>query len=111
MARELADEAGIDLTDVEDYDPFPLGGVEVKALPKIVDCVIEDGTGAAITLKDIRVLFTSPWKPRGFGAVLGTIAMSQIQVTVSAGQEWLEIREAPIGHKQQTSGLPGCARS
>lgn len=26
MARELADEAGIDLTDVKDHDPFPPRG-------------------------------------------------------------------------------------
>jgi hypothetical protein len=94
MARELADEAGIDLTDIEDHDPFPLGGDEVTGLPKIVDFVIEDGNGAAITLKGIRVLFTSPWKPPGFGAVLGTIAMRQIHVAVSAAEEWIEIREA-----------------
>lgn len=94
MARELADEAGVDLTDVEIRDPFPLGGAEVTGLPETVDCVIEDGTGAAITLKDIRVIFTSPWAHPGFGAVLGTIAMQQIQVTVSAGQGWIEIREA-----------------
>lgn len=91
MALELANEAGIDLTDIEDHDPFPLGGAEVTGLPKVVDCVIEDGTGAAITLKNIRVIFTSPWHHPGFGAVLGTIAMQQIKVTVSAGQGWIEI--------------------
>lgn len=91
--RELADEAGLDLTDVEDHDPFPLGGAEVKGLPKIVDCVIEDGTGAAITLKDIKVVFTSPWT-HSFGAILGTIAMRQIHVIVSAAEEWIEISEA-----------------
>ena len=93
MARELADEAGIDLTDVEDHDPFPLGGAEVKGLPRIVDCVIEDGTGAAITLQGIRVVFVSPWV-HSFGAILGTIAMRQIHVVVSAAEEWIEISEA-----------------
>jgi len=101
MARELADEAGIDLTDVEDRDPFPLGGTEVTGLPKVVDCVIEDGTGAAITLKDIRVVFTSPWDHPGFGAVLGTIAMRQIHVTISAGQGWIEIREPEAGTRSE----------
>ena len=48
----------------------------VIGLPKIVDCVIEDGTGAAITLKDSRVLFTSPWDHPGFGAILGTISVT-----------------------------------
>lgn len=94
MARELADEAGIDLTDIEDHDPFPLGGAEVKGLPKIVDCVIEDGTGAAITLKDIKVIFVSPWKPSGFGAILGTVAMRQIHVIISAVEEWIQISGA-----------------
>lgn len=98
MARELAEEAGINLTDVEDRDPFPLGGAEVTGLPKVVDCLIEDGTGAAITLKDIRVVFTSPWLHPGFGAVLGTIAMQQIQVTVSAGQRWIEIWQEEMAH-------------
>ena len=93
MAHELADEAGIDLTDVDDHDPFSLGGIEVKGLPKIVDCVIEDSAGSAITLKDVRVIFTSPWA-HSFGAILGTIAMRQIHVAVSAGQEWIEIRHA-----------------
>lgn len=94
MARELADEAGIDLTDVEDRDPFCFGGAEVSGLPKVVDCVIEDGSGAAITLKDITVIFTAPWTHPGFGAVLGTVAMRQVQVAVSAGQGWVEIHEA-----------------
>jgi hypothetical protein len=93
MARELADEAGIDLTDVEDHDPFSLGGAEVKGLPKIVDCVIEDGSGDVITLKDIRVVFTSPWA-HSFGAILGTIAMRQMHVVVSAAGEWVEISKA-----------------
>jgi hypothetical protein len=94
MARELAIEAGIDLTDVEDGDPFCFGGAEVTGLPKVIDCVIEDRTGAAITLRDITVIFTSPWNHSGFGAVLGTVAMQQIQVVVSAGQGWIEIYEA-----------------
>jgi hypothetical protein len=93
MARDLADEAGIDLTDIEDHDPFPLGGTEVEGLPKIVYCVIEDGSGDAITLKDIRVVFTSPWA-HSFGAILGTIAMRQIHVAVSAAGEWIEISKA-----------------
>jgi len=92
MARELADEAGIDLTDVQDHDPFSLGGAEVEGLPKIVDCVIEDGNGAAITLEGIRVVFVSPWV-HSFGAILGTIAMRQIHVVVSAAEEWIEISE------------------
>jgi hypothetical protein len=94
MARSLADEAGIDLTDVEVRDPFPLGGAEVTGLAAVVNCVIEDGAGAAITLKNIRVVFTDPWDHPGFGAILGTVAMQQIQVVVSAGQGWIEIREA-----------------
>jgi hypothetical protein len=56
--------------------------------------VIEDGTGAAISLKDVRVTFLSSWPYPGFGAILGTIAMKQLQVTVSAGQGWIEILEA-----------------
>jgi hypothetical protein len=94
MARELADEAGIDLTGAEEHDPFVFGGGEVTALTKDVDLVIEDGTGAVITLQDIRVVFARPWDHPGFGAVLGTNAMRQLLVTVSAGQQWTEIREA-----------------
>jgi hypothetical protein len=93
MARELADEAGIDLTDVEDHDPFLLGGAEVKGLPKIVDCVIEDGSGNAITLKDTRVVSISPWA-HSFGAILGTMPMRQIHVAVSPAGEWIEISKA-----------------
>lgn len=93
MARDIADEAGIDLTDVEDHDPFPLVGAEVKGLPKIVNCVIEDGTGSAVILKDIRVISTSP-STHSFGAILGTIAIRQIHIAVSAAQEWIEISEA-----------------
>lgn len=55
-ARQLADEAGIDLTEVEGRDPFPLRGSEVTVLPKVVDCVIEDRTGEAITLEGITVV-------------------------------------------------------
>lgn len=55
--------------------------------------MIEDGTGAAITLKDIKVVFTSPWT-HSFGAILGTIAVRQIHVIVSAAEEWIEISEA-----------------
>jgi hypothetical protein len=91
MARELAEEVGIDLTDAEILDPFCFGGAEVTGLRKAVDCVIEDGTGAAIPLRGIPVIFTRPWAPRGFGAVLGTIGMQHIQVTISAGQEWIEV--------------------
>jgi hypothetical protein len=40
---------------------------EVTGLSKIVDCVIEDGAGTAIALKDIRVIFTSPRAHLGFG--------------------------------------------
>jgi hypothetical protein len=94
MARQFADETGVDLTDVEARDPFCLGGVEVTGLPKVVDCVIEDDSGAAITLKDIRVIFTSPWNLPDFGAILGTVAMRQIHVTVSARQGWIEIRKS-----------------
>jgi hypothetical protein len=56
--------------------------------------VIEDGTGAAITLKDIKVIFTGPWTHSGFGAILGTVAMQQIHVVVSAAEGWIEISEA-----------------
>lgn len=33
-------------------------------------------------------------EPHSFGAILGTVAMRQIYVTVSAGQEWVEIRQS-----------------
>lgn len=97
MARELANEAGVDLTGADAGDPFHLGRTEVTGLAKTVDCVIEDGSGAAIPLKDVRVTFLSPWPYPGFGAVLRTIAMKQILVAVSAGQGWIEIVEAGTG--------------
>jgi hypothetical protein len=104
MRREFADEAGVDLTDAEAVGPFRLGTTVVTGLAKTVGCVIEDGTGAAISLKDVRVTFLSSWPYPGFGAILGTIAMKQFLVTVSAGQGWIEILEAGTG-----SG-PGNAR-
>lgn len=104
MAKDLADEAGIDLSDVEDHDPFVLGGVEVRGLPKIVDCVIEDGSGAAITMKSIRVIFTSPWVHHGFGAILGTVAMRQIHVAISCAEEWIEISEVQPGAGRRSAG-------
>lgn len=82
------------MTDAEAAGPFHLGNTEVTGLAKTVSCVIEDGTGAAISLKDVRVTFLSSWPYPGFGAILGTIAMKQLQVTVSAGQGWIEILEA-----------------
>lgn len=100
----LAVEAGVDLTDAEAVGPFHLGSTEVTGLAKTVGCVIEDGTGAAISLEDVRVTFLSSWPYPGFGAILGTIAMKQLLVTVSAGQGWIEILEAGSG------GGPGNAR-
>lgn len=104
MRGEFADEAGVDLTDAEAVGPFHLGNTEVTGLAKTVGCVIEDGTGAAISLKDVRVTFLSCWPYPGFGAILGTIAMKKLVVTVSAGQGWIEILEAGSG------GGPGNAR-
>lgn len=104
MRREFADEAGLDLADAKAVGPFHLGNTEVTGLAKTVGCVIEDGTGAAISLEDVRVTFLSSWPYPGFGAILGTIAMKQLLVTVSAGQGWIEILEAGTG-----SG-PGNAR-
>ena len=56
--------------------------------------MIEDGTGSALILSDIRVLFTSPWSHPGFGAVSGTNGMQGILVAVCADLRWTEIREA-----------------
>jgi hypothetical protein len=89
IARDLADEAGLDLTNAVPTGPFRLGGNDVTGLQMTAGCQIKHSSGAAIDLTEIPIIFTDPWISRDYGGVLGTNALDSLVVAISAGSNWI----------------------
>lgn len=89
IARDLADEAELDLTNAQPTGPFLLDGKEVIGLKKMASCQVQHRTGAAIHIPEIPVVFTDPWISHDYGGLLGTSALDSLLVTISASEKWI----------------------
>lgn len=106
---ELAEEEGIDLASAQRI-PLSLS-VGSKSASEACDwcvtCLVEDEHGRVIILPDTLVTFVRPWDHPGFRAVLGTLGMDCMLVTVSAGEQWVQLDELPAISSGQTDAELG----
>jgi hypothetical protein len=109
VMADLAEDAGIDLTEAEPIGEFPLEGGLCTGRRVEATCIALDGN-EELALPDMPVIFVTSWPTkRQFGGILGTHGMEHIRVTVSVRQQWFDLSaEASFLRSDQEASTAKC---